>query len=153
MDVSTAETSRPSRVSRSPQDGPETEGEGSVKWYNAEKGFGFIGLDGGDQDVFVHSTVIARSGLTSLSEGQKLIVKFAAGKKGLETRSVRAKDKSPAFERISLQTRSRYAALGTPSMAPLVAPFVAVRLSENSIVKYSNFWAAPGDMRLQRIRQ
>jgi CspA family cold shock protein len=79
-------------VSRTPQDGPETEGEGSVKWYNAEKGFGFIGLDGGDQDVFVHSTVIARSGLTSLSEGQKLIIKFAAGKKGLEARSVRPKD-------------------------------------------------------------
>src|SRR5918994_3751802 len=38
VDVSTAETSKPSRVSRTPQDGRETEGEGSVKWYNAEKG-------------------------------------------------------------------------------------------------------------------
>ena len=84
VDLSTAQTSKPAPTSRpqSPADGPGTEGEGTVKWYNAEKGFGFIGLDNGAKDVFVHATTVARSGLATLSEGQRLVVNFAAGKRG-----------------------------------------------------------------------
>jgi len=92
VDLSTAQTPKPPRSSQRQEHGPEMEAEGSVKWYNAEKGFGFIGLQGGERDVFVHATAVARSGLSSLSEGQLLIVKFASGKKGLEARSIRPKD-------------------------------------------------------------
>ena len=74
-----------------PEDGPETEGEGTVKWYSAEKGFGFIGLEGGDKDVFVHGTALTRSGLASLSKGEEVVLTYVAGKKGLEARSVRVR--------------------------------------------------------------
>jgi CspA family cold shock protein len=74
------------------QGGPEQEGEGTVKWYNPDKGFGFIGLDNGDKDVFVHATALTRSGLTSLAEGQRVVVKYAQGLKGPEVRSLRTAD-------------------------------------------------------------
>ena len=45
---------------------------GTVKFYNETKGYGFIEPDGGGKDVFVHATALERSGLTSLSEGQKV---------------------------------------------------------------------------------
>jgi len=45
---------------------------GTVKFYNDQKGFGFIQPDGGGKDVFVHATVLERAGLRSLSEGQKV---------------------------------------------------------------------------------
>ena len=47
---------------------------GTVKFYNTQKGFGFIQPDGGEKDVFVHATALERAGITSLHEGQK--VKF-----------------------------------------------------------------------------
>ncbi len=46
--------------------------QGSVKWFNAEKGFGFIEIDGGGADVFVHISAVERAGLGSIHEGQKL---------------------------------------------------------------------------------
>ncbi len=45
---------------------------GSVKWFNATKGFGFIQPDDGGQDVFVHISAVERAGLGTLSEGQKI---------------------------------------------------------------------------------
>ncbi len=45
---------------------------GVVKFYNSQKGFGFIAPDGGGNDVFVHATALERAGLHSLSEGQKV---------------------------------------------------------------------------------
>ena len=45
---------------------------GTVKFYNSQKGFGFIQPDSGQQDVFVHATALERSGIDSLSEGQKV---------------------------------------------------------------------------------
>jgi len=45
---------------------------GTVKWFNATKGFGFIQPDGGGPDVFVHITAVERAGMSTLSEGQKL---------------------------------------------------------------------------------
>jgi CspA family cold shock protein len=45
---------------------------GTVKFYNSQKGFGFIQPDGGGKDVFVHATALERAGLHSLNEGQKV---------------------------------------------------------------------------------
>jgi len=46
--------------------------QGTVKWFNGQKGFGFIQPDEGGQDVFVHISAVERAGLTSLNEGQKV---------------------------------------------------------------------------------
>jgi CspA family cold shock protein len=67
----------------------QLESEGTVKWYNPEKGFGFIAPENGENDVFVHATALTRSGLSVLSEGQKVIFQSGQGKKGLEVRSIR----------------------------------------------------------------
>jgi len=45
---------------------------GTVKWFNAQKGFGFIQPEGGGKDVFVHISAVERAGLGSLGEGQKI---------------------------------------------------------------------------------
>lgn len=45
---------------------------GTVKFYNSQKGFGFIAPDGGDKDVFVHATALERAGISGLAEGDKV---------------------------------------------------------------------------------
>jgi CspA family cold shock protein len=45
---------------------------GTVKFYNDQKGYGFIAPDGGDKDVFVHATALERAGINGLAEGQKV---------------------------------------------------------------------------------
>jgi CspA family cold shock protein len=88
----TAPHERPGRgaSTRPEMNAPEEESEGTVKWYNPEKGFGFIGLASADKDVFVHASALTRSGLAALAEGQKVTVKYAKGHKGLEVRTIRA---------------------------------------------------------------
>ena len=78
---------RPSAPSRLPV--PCVETSGTVKWFNAEKGYGFIARDGGDEDVFVHVSALERSGLTGLAEGQPVIIDVVEGRKGPEAASVR----------------------------------------------------------------
>ena len=46
--------------------------QGTVKWFNSQKGFGFIQPDDGSKDVFVHISAVERAGLSSLNEGQKV---------------------------------------------------------------------------------
>lgn len=67
----------------------QPDSEGTVKWYNSEKGFGFIAPENGDKDVFVHATALTRSGLSVLEEGQRVVFQSAQGKKGMEVRSIR----------------------------------------------------------------
>ena len=68
--------------------GMTTECVGSVKMYKAERGFGFVGQDGGGKDVFVHATTLVRGGLAALAEGQRVRMQIAQGQKGLEARSI-----------------------------------------------------------------
>ena len=63
--------------------------QGTVKWFNAEKGFGFISPDGSDTDVFVHFSNIEGSGYRSLEEGQAVEFDIGQGRKGDEALKVR----------------------------------------------------------------
>jgi CspA family cold shock protein len=58
--------------------------EGAVKWFEADKGYGFIAPDGGGKDVFIHITALRRSGVNTLDPGQRVRVEAVEGKKGLE---------------------------------------------------------------------
>jgi CspA family cold shock protein len=62
--------------------------QGTVKWFNDAKGFGFIALEGG-KDVFVHHTAIQQDGFRSLREGDAVEFEIVEGPKGLQAASVR----------------------------------------------------------------
>ena len=64
--------------------------QGTVKWFNDTKGFGFIAQDGGGADVFVHHTRIAGTGFKSLAEEQRVEYDVTQGQKGLQAENVRA---------------------------------------------------------------
>ena len=63
--------------------------EGTVKWFNGEKGYGFITPDAGGKDVFVHYSAIAGSGFKSLEEGQRVSFETGQGQKGPQADNVR----------------------------------------------------------------
>jgi CspA family cold shock protein len=62
---------------------------GTVKWFNGEKGFGFITQDDGGPDVFVHFSAISGSGYRNLEENQKVEYEVTQGQKGLQASDVR----------------------------------------------------------------
>ena len=62
---------------------------GTVKWFNAEKGFGFIAQEDGGDDVFVHYSVIQSQGLKTLAENQKVEFDITQGPKGPQAENVR----------------------------------------------------------------
>ncbi|MFE5564673.1 cold-shock protein [Amycolatopsis japonica] len=64
--------------------------QGSVKWFNSEKGYGFIQQDGGGPDVFVHYSEIQGSGFKSLDEGQRVEFEIGQGQKGPQAERVTA---------------------------------------------------------------
>ena len=63
--------------------------QGSVKWFNAEKGYGFIAQDDGGADVFVHYSAIETQGYRSLDEAQRVEFDITAGPKGPQAENVR----------------------------------------------------------------
>jgi len=63
--------------------------QGTVKWFNDAKGFGFISLEDGSKDVFVHHSAISGDGFKSLSEGQKVEFNVVQGNKGPAAENVR----------------------------------------------------------------
>ena len=63
--------------------------QGSVKWFNADKGFGFISPDGGAPDVFVHHSQIQANGYRSLDENQRVEFEITQGPKGPQAEAVR----------------------------------------------------------------
>jgi len=75
-----------SRSTRWTLNTPNSEGllvaQGTVKWFNAQKGFGFIQPDGGGNDVFVHISAVERAGLSNLGEGQKISFETETGRNG-----------------------------------------------------------------------
>lgn len=87
---------------------------GKVKWFNGEKGFGFLAQDGGGDDVFVHFSAIRGSGFRNLNEGDDVEFDTEPGKKGLQVVNVtvtRAADPSSSgrsSERPSRPRRDRY---------------------------------------------
>lgn len=75
-----------------PEDGPEeltTLATGTVKWFNDQKGYGFIAPDDGGKDLFVHHSNIVADGYRSLKEGQKVEFEPGQGRKGPEATNVR----------------------------------------------------------------
>jgi len=63
--------------------------QGAVKWFNSEKGYGFIAQDGGGADVFVHYSAIETQGYRTLDEGQRVEFDITQGDKGPQAESVR----------------------------------------------------------------
>ncbi len=61
--------------------------QGTVKWFNEEKGFGFISVEGG-KDVFVHFSAIAKDGFKTLKEGQKVEFSIEEGSRGPQATNV-----------------------------------------------------------------
>jgi CspA family cold shock protein len=94
-DSSTAKPTTPRRsnfgatTSNASASGVAVEETGTVKWFNIERGFGFIALNDGGKDVFVHISALERSGIEGLSDGQTVVVDVVEGRKGPEAAKVR----------------------------------------------------------------
>ncbi|MHB2209368.1 cold-shock protein [Methylobacterium sp. CM6257] len=72
--------------------GPSVEMSGTVKWYDPAKGFGFVSVNDGGKDVFVHRSALSRAGLDSLAEGQQVTLGVVEGQKGREAQSINIED-------------------------------------------------------------
>ena len=80
---------RPERPAYPSGDRAAVEELGTVKWYNANKGFGFIAPDQGGKDIFVHASALERASIMGLAEGQRVAVDVAQGQKGPEAVGLR----------------------------------------------------------------
>jgi CspA family cold shock protein len=91
LDASTAAASRPRMMSGGQERrDPATASEihGTVKWFNGQKGFGFVAAEDGGKDVFLHISVVDRAGIQVLPEGQKVWMRVVKTQKGREAISV-----------------------------------------------------------------
>jgi cold shock protein len=72
--------------------------QGTVKWFNSEKGYGFITPEDGSEDLFVHHTGIAGSGFKSLDEGEKVTYEAVRGRRGMQAENVSRVSNGRSFE-------------------------------------------------------
>jgi CspA family cold shock protein len=79
---------RPQRAA--PDLSTAVEMSGTVKWYNPDKGFGFVAIGDGGKDVFVHASVLQRAGIADLAEGQRVTLQVVEGMKGREAAAISA---------------------------------------------------------------
>ncbi|HEX7022333.1 MAG TPA: cold-shock protein [Trueperaceae bacterium] len=79
---------------------------GTVKWFNGEKGYGFIAQDNGGADVFCHFSAIVGDGYRNLNEGDEVEFEVEQGQKGLQAKNVTVTRAAPAPQR--QQRRERY---------------------------------------------
>ena len=71
-----------------PDPSTATSVEGVVKWYNPDKGFGFVSSEDGEKDVFIHASILERAGLPDLKEGKRVSMKVVKTQKGREALSI-----------------------------------------------------------------
>jgi CspA family cold shock protein len=87
-DMGAAAASRPGQIEASLSDANEV--VGTVKWFSAEKGMGFVTAEDGGKDVFVHISVVRKAGMADLSEGQRISMRVTETDKGRKAVSVKA---------------------------------------------------------------
>jgi CspA family cold shock protein len=88
VDMATAAPRRPARADAPPRGEPGPAVEGRVKFFSADKGFGFIAVDDGGKDVFVHIRALEKSGLRSLEPDQRVRLTITQGQKGPQAETV-----------------------------------------------------------------
>ena len=91
--------------------------QGTVKWFNAEKGFGFIAQDGGGADVFVHFSAIQGEGYKSLDENQRVEFEVVQGQRGPQAEAVRPVSAPRASRRASSSDGALLVLLAWPAWA------------------------------------
>lgn len=82
----------PRRPSAPRASGPATEVTGTVKWYDAGKGFGFAEAEDGQKDVFIHASVVEKAGLRDLAEAQRIVMQVVSEPRGRKALSLRLAD-------------------------------------------------------------
>jgi CspA family cold shock protein len=118
IDSSTA-TQEPARRARPERPAPERPGRplvqetGTVKFYNAEKGYGFSGPDQGGKDVFVHASALNRAGISSLADGQPVTMDVVEGRKGPEAAEIRLSDIKDQPQNAEVEPRAGDRAYGS----------------------------------------
>lgn len=78
---------------------------GKVKWFNGEKGFGFIEQEGGGEDLFVHFSAIQGNGYRTLNEGDEVEFDTERGQKGMQATNVKVTNAAPVSDRQSRGSR------------------------------------------------
>jgi CspA family cold shock protein len=108
-----AQRARPERPAPSRPAGPLVQETGTVKFYNAAKGYGFIGPDRGGKDVFVHASALNRARILSLADGQRVTMDVVEGRKGPEAAEMRLSDRKDQPQNPEAEPRAGDRAYGS----------------------------------------